>query len=241
MTSGPFVRWTSPNPVGVWPWPLWHRPDTIDGNMLQSVLLQDDYHLADYNVRGALVVDCGAHIGTFTAMAAFHGASRVIAVEPVAENCVGFRLNTEPFADRVSLVQGALSPTSDDVPLRYGGLHLDPHGLHRHIASTAPDLEGLDMTTAPVFVPAVNLDALLESLASIYLFKMDIEGGEYRILEAVRPSNLAKIQNLIIETHPANGHTCASALRFVLDIFPGFYVTRVFGADGTTQNLWLRR
>lgn len=65
----------------------------------------------DLKLRGANVLDLGAHKGFFSALALEQGAAKVVAIEPSSENCKVFRKN----AKSAHLLHGACIGWKQDV------------------------------------------------------------------------------------------------------------------------------
>lgn len=121
--------------------------------------------------RGAVVLDIGAHLGYFSALAAKRGAT-VIAFEPNPHTLPYLRRNLERngVADRVRVVERAAGASTGTATffLSEAG---DESSLHAH----SPEDELTTVEVAPV-------DAETEGLA-VDVIKIDVEGGE---VEAIR-------------------------------------------------------
>lgn len=123
---------------------------------------------------GAVVLDIGAHLGYFTALAAKRGAT-VIAFEPNPRTIPYLRRNLElnGVADRVRVVERAVGEEQGTASffLSRGG---DESSLHAH----SPEDE-------PVSVEVVQVDAEVDGLR-VDVIKMDVEGGEVEALRGMR-------------------------------------------------------
>ncbi len=128
------------------------------------------YHHPDAHVQpGDIVLDVGAHLGTFTRFALLHGASKVIAFEPEPTNVICFE---RTFADeiedgRVELVAAAAWNES-------GTLQFDPPSGQPHTGMGRVSEGGL------MVVPAVTIDSVVDELGirRVDFVKMDIVGAE---------------------------------------------------------------
>jgi FkbM family methyltransferase len=128
-----------------------------------------------------LIVDLGANVGAFSClMRTLSPQSRIIAVEPDATN-VAF-LRAQPFADSLEIHQAAVGPFDGMARLIRG-----ENSVTHHV-DLSGDAEG-------AVVPVISLQALCDQPS---LVKMDIEGGERRILECGLPKS---IRHLVLEWH----------------------------------------
>jgi len=153
------------------------------GKWLLSFLLweqtvQHDYDNGDVAVRpGDTVIDCGAHIGTFTRLALLRGASRVVAVEPDPLNLVCFEKNfdDEIHYGRVTLVKGGVWDTRTALALS------EDAGENSGIDSFIVKVPG--GRTLPG-IPVMPLDDIVLDLHldRVDFIKMDIEGSERHAL-----------------------------------------------------------
>lgn len=151
---------------------------------------------------GDLAVDCGANMGVVTAQLAATGAE-VLAFEPDPS---AFATLTERFGDmpNVRLVNAAVGAASGTVRLmRSQNYEANPVGAS--VKSTILDGgRGIDAENS-VEVELVDFPALLRERAAqggIAFVKMDIEGAELDILEAMdRDGLFAHVRCLVAETH----------------------------------------
>src|SRR5213592_4978333 len=72
--------------------PFTFRPDTVDRQVFESVAVHNEYRLPD-RLAGAVVLDVGAHIGSFAYACAARGAAEVWCVEAEPGNCALLRQN----------------------------------------------------------------------------------------------------------------------------------------------------
>ncbi len=157
--------------------------------MKDDLLLREyEWMGADLASAGGVVVDAGAHVGTFAATAAAH-ASWVVAVEPNPANLALLRANLERNGiQNVEVVEAALWPGEGEVQLDVTG--------PTSAGSVVSDGDGATLT-----VPTVDLDALVKRLGAVDLLKLDIEGAEFELLRAASPATLARIDTIVGELH----------------------------------------
>lgn len=152
---------------------------------------------------GDLVLDCGANMGSVTRVLAATGAD-VIAYEP---DPYTFEKLRAAFADvpNVTLVNAAVGVGTGTVRLmRATTFEKNPDGAS--VSSTILDGgRGIDTENA-VEVPLIDFPGLVRDAAArrggIAFVKMDIEGAELEILEAMEAEDLFRhVRCLVAETH----------------------------------------
>lgn len=172
--------------------------DDFDLEVIKEVIHDQEYlRWGDITIKpGDLVIDCGAHIGSFTKQALSMGA-RVIAIEPHEDNFRHLVANTSG-AKNLKLVQAIL----------YDGSNV----LFREDKERNELHKVLESTHVSGGVPSVTLDSLVEqfNVKTIDLLKMDIEGAEYEVLYNFR--NLDIVQQLTMEWHESQ----ASMAKLIL-------------------------
>lgn len=216
--------WTSPNPTAPQPCPFFVREGTMDGDTLQSACIEDEYGIRGLVTPGDVVVDCGAYVGGFSALALSLGAI-VHAVEPIQSNCEMIRANTRTWADRFHLTRAALSSAPGPIPVRSGD---NLGGIHRFMGHT---IELSNPSKIIEFTPTVTLNEILDPLFIVAFLKIDIEGGEWDSLPFVSAENLAKVERIAIEIHPRHGRPVADELPAITKLLPGMTLARTSAAD----------
>jgi len=155
------------------------KGEKLDGKKLLAFLLaeQDWFQeeAAERVVRkGEVVLDCGAHVGVFTAKALELGASRVVAVEPDPVNleCLRRNLAGPIAAGRVIVV--AKGVWSSDTKLQ----------LHLGVDNSGMGTVMHDQGGSSIEIPVTTVDRLVAdlNLARVDYVKMDIEGAEREAL-----------------------------------------------------------
>jgi FkbM family methyltransferase len=153
-----------------------------DGRELDLLTLEqvagDIYERRDVTVRDSdVVVDVGAHLGTFTRVALQRGARVVVAIEPnpVNTTCMERTFASEIAAGRVRLVRAAAWHSPGSLTFEFGDSSQMGHvGASANARSRAKALP----------VRAVTLDQLPGELKldRVDFIKMDIEGAERHAL-----------------------------------------------------------
>lgn len=143
----------------------------------------------------AVIVDVGAHIGTFSIWAAGQNPTcRVLACEPFAETYALLQENC-----RMNGMEGRVTTVQCAVTDQDGGqvsLKLDPTNTGGH-SVYAP------FHSAGVPVPSVTLSRLLQehALSRVDLLKIDAEGAEFPILFSTPHEILERISRITLEFH----------------------------------------
>jgi FkbM family methyltransferase len=153
-----------------------------DGRELDLLALEqvggDIYERRDVAVRDSdVVVDVGAHLGTFTRLALQRGARVVVAVEPNPVNvaCLERTFASEIAARRVRVVSAAAWHSPGSLTFEFGD-----SSQMGHVGASG--VEGARAKALPV--RAVTLDQLVGELKldRVDFIKMDIEGAERHAL-----------------------------------------------------------
>jgi FkbM family methyltransferase len=168
------------------------RPDTIDRRIFRHVVIDNEYRLPERFDAGDILLDVGAHIGSFALAALQRGAGRVYCCEPDRDNFRLLEHNLSPYHPRVSLLAGAV--WRSDQPAATLGLHnpLDP----RNTGACRLTADGHN-TAAFAFDDLV--DQLTQDGRRLRLVKLDCEGAEWPILLTSR--RLGRIQAFCGEYH----------------------------------------
>jgi FkbM family methyltransferase len=183
-----FTRWTRPMPAE---WARQQlaeqypgvlngfqcRPGTIDAKFFRTVVLENEYRLPRFELTD-LVLDIGAHIGSFLASAYVRGARRLVGFEPEPDNFAWLQRNARLLGGAASIENVAVwrSDRTGDVltfaPLTSGyntGQHSVVFGQAGHS------------------IPTRSLDSILaehtnEGREPVRFLKIDCEGAEFPIL-----------------------------------------------------------
>jgi len=197
---------------GTFPWGVWARAvPTLTGFRLPSKYAADLFHTVvvadEYGVRhvdldpGDVVIDVGAHIGSFTALAHQLGSRRIVACE--ANPRVFSRLQsnvrrmrgvhaTHAAIGRCDVSDGGEALISDFAAARdtvlFDGDYFDFPTRHHHPAGGAA-----------VRCPLLAFDRVLERYPRVRLLKLDCEGSEFPILLTSRL--LERVELIVGEYH----------------------------------------
>ena len=243
------------------------RPGTLDRMIFDCVVALDEYRLPERFEPDDVVVDVGAHIGSFAYAVVLRGGKHVLGIEPDRTNCAFAAEHLRPYVDQghVRLMHAAVwrSDPNDD-ELRFDGYHAFPQSYPgmEGIVNTGNGsvVWGLGEPVAKIaFDDVVDL-ATHGGERRVRLLKLDCEGAEWPIVLTSRRLHL--IDEIVGEFHelggpfpeigenrPSTAHVFHSArvagftieelVRFLCDA--GFCVTydRHMRPDGALEGLGL--
>ena len=164
--------------------------------VLYEILVREEYAFANGLDSPKSVIDGGANIGL--AAAYFlnrYPSARTISVEPFQGSVELCRKNLSPYAQRATVLHGAIWPDE-------GGVCLDPHGdwVNNQVRRAHPGENGS--------AKALTMGSLISlSGGSVDLLKLDVEGSEKEIFGPDAADWLPKVRNILIELH---GPDCQS-------------------------------
>jgi FkbM family methyltransferase len=173
------------------------RPGTFDWSIFEHVVLHNEYDLPDRFQPDDLIVDVGAHIGSFCLAALLRGAGCVHGFEAERQNFELARENLRQFEGRVHLHNRAVwrSDRAGDTLF--------------HAGSDAGNTGGGSIlwTTSGQQLDAVAFDDLLREVTDsgrrrVRLVKMDCEGSEFPILLTSQALHL--VEEMCGEFHEIN-------------------------------------
>lgn len=170
------------------------RPGTIDRRIFRTVVVDNEYRLPPRLAAEDVLLDIGAHTGSFALAALRRGAGRVVCCEPDADNFRLLEANLRPHADRVRLHHAAVWRTG-----------ADPAGLALHNPLDARNTGACQLTreAGAAAVATVALDELIDQLTAdgrrLRLLKLDCEGAEWPLLLTCR--RLDRVEALCGEYH----------------------------------------
>lgn len=186
------------------------RPGTLDPMIFDRVVALDEYRLPERFEPGDVILDVGAHIGSFAYAVVLRGGKHVWSIEPDRANCAFAAENLRPYIDQgyVRLLHAAVwrSDRNDD-ELRFDGYHAFPESYPgmKGIVNTGNGsvVWGLGEPVAKIaFDDVVDL-ATNRGERRVRLLKLDCEGAEWPILLTSRRLHL--IDEIVGEFHELGG------------------------------------
>ena len=185
------------------------RSGTLDQLIFDSVVADNEYRLPERFEPDDVVVDVGAHIGSFAYAVVLRGGQHVWSIEPDRTNCALAAGHLRPYADQgyVRLMHAAVwrSDLNDD-ELRFDGYHA---------MQSYPGMEGVVNTGGGSVlwgrgepVAKIAFDVVVDLATNhgerrVRLLKLDCEGAEWPIVLSSRRLHL--IDEIVGEFHELGG------------------------------------
>jgi len=168
----------------------------LDFTQLQEIFLDNVYQ---YDVAGKNVVDIGMNIGDSTIYFAKKGAKRIIGLEPDKESFDLALKNIEDskVVDVVTPLNKAINTRNEDISLKVWDSFPGSNSLIEY--NTKPRKSEFRIIT----VNGIKLEDLIDMFneREVGLLKMDCEGCEYNILNAIPKEYFSRIGGILIEYH----------------------------------------
>jgi len=195
-----------------------------DQSIIAEIFRYQEYRCAEKIIIEAkdFILDVGAHIGVFILYCkTLNPTVKILALEPESENFLILQKNLSTNGIKnVIPIPAALSAKTGTAKFL---ITPDSHN-HRLLAEEQPVQPKNQITS----VKTISLTRLCQrhKIKKISLLKMDIEGGEYPVVESLKAADFGKIQNIILEYHNSreqNYRTIENQLRangFSVSIFP---------------------
>ncbi|HYY55789.1 MAG TPA: FkbM family methyltransferase [Pyrinomonadaceae bacterium] len=186
------------------------RSGTLDRAIFNGVVLYNEYELPSSFEPGDIVLDVGAHIGSFAHAAVARGCENVYAIEADRLNCEIAAENLRPYIKRgfVELVRGAVWRSDQNTD----ELYLDGY---QPFPASYVGMEGIINTGSGSVmwggrepVPKIAFDEIVDLVTNrgekrVRLLKLDCEGAEWPILLTSRRLDL--IDEICGEFHEIGG------------------------------------
>lgn len=177
--------------------PIVCRYGTQDFLAVSEVYEQNEYELPDQFEPGSVIIDIGAHIGTFARACLDRGAHLVYCFEPDEWNRTLLLLNTDDYQDRIRIDSRAVWSDTGSLLLVDKGEYTAMHYCIP-LSKDAPSQKTTE-------IRCLGIRDLLGLVGAhhrpIDLLKIDAEGAEVPILDAATTESMNNVQKIIGEIH----------------------------------------
>ncbi|MBW4522911.1 MAG: FkbM family methyltransferase [Scytolyngbya sp. HA4215-MV1] len=171
------------------------RPGTIDEVVYRAVIEHNEYRIPPLLAETDIIIDIGAHIGSFSWLCWSRGARMIEAFEADPENASYARRNLENTS--VVLKQMAVWRSDRPQAVLY-------HSGYTNMLPGGPDPVGVNTGGGNVFstsgtpLETIALDKIIGD-RTISMLKIDCEGSEYPIL--LTSQKLKQVRTIVGEYH----------------------------------------
>jgi FkbM family methyltransferase len=204
-----FVKWSAKFQVqslklGGLRYPIYVRPGTSDIEVMQQVLLDQEYDFK-LPIRPKVIIDAGANIGFASVyFASLYPEATIVALEPDASNFKLLQMNVADYP-QIRPVEAALWCENKQLNL------FSVDGAHAGIYTREGGAESRPKLGQ---VPAITLEEVMKTngFQTIDLLKMDIEGAEKEVLEK-SSAWIDKVGVFLIELHDHYKAGCSEAFN----------------------------
>ncbi len=168
------------------------REGTQDDLIVSQVLHENQYDLPSSFAEEDVILDFGAHIGSFAAACLQRGAGKVICYEPDPDNFELLRRNLSSFFERSRFILHQKALSSPGVKQ----LHFRSTRSLGSLTASSYAAESGD-----ILVETVCLAEVLADHPKVRLLKMDAEGAEWNTFPHLLPGDLDGVQEIVGESH----------------------------------------
>lgn len=182
------------------------RPDTLDFAIFCMVYFNNEYQLPTRFEPSDILIDVGAHIGSFAFASLVRGAGKIICAEAHPENA---QLARQHLAEYITLGQVELHHVAVWRSDKQENLRISDFPLHDNtlINTGGASIQPAQNQNA---IHTISLDDLIGA-QQIHLLKLDCEGSEFPILLTSR--KLAQVAEMVGEYHEHDHYTITDLIE----------------------------
>lgn len=158
-----------------------------DESVFEEVFVDRDYKVVDEFIKDGIVVDVGAHIGCFSVYCGILGAREVFAYEPASENFSALKSNLK--LNGIKNVKCKNVAVGGESGVREFNLNEDNHNHSFFVEGEV------------VKVQCLSAKDLFNKFERIDLLKIDCEGAEFEIFDAMSSDDFLKCTAVYVEYH----------------------------------------
>jgi FkbM family methyltransferase len=176
------------------------RGGTCDAGVFRDVFERNEYKLPARFGASDVILDIGAHIGSFSYACLKRGARRILAFEPETLNCKLARYNLREYVGTVRIYQKAVWRSDRHAgPLLHSGYPEAERDVNTGGGTVLLSGETDPFHRRKEVVQSISLDSILQRFKQVALLKLDCEGSEWPIL--LTSKQLHKVRMICGEYH----------------------------------------
>ncbi len=191
-------------------------PTEADQSVFEEIFRDREYReLEDILRKAEVVLDLGAHKGIFSVYASVLGVEQIYTFEPDVDNFAAMKEHLKMNGVKNVLAKNvAVAGVSGERELYLS------EDSHNHSLIGGGDAVKVRATTVTDILRKFRIE-------SVDLLKMDIEGAEFEVLQAMGAEDFSRIDNLFVEYHELSSEVKVSQLREILKFHQYAVVQRV--------------
>lgn len=204
-----------------------------------EIFTKEEYRFAKDRIKTAkTILDIGGHIGLFSLRCLqLNPQATIHYFEPFPQLVEEAKIRLSPFSEQVHIHPYAIANTAGETTFLR-----NPHKTMQ--SSRSPSFLNPRGQSQPI--TCRTLSPILEQLESVDVMKLDVEGMEFEILDALTDLERKKIKSLICEIHltsdEAQSHFKALKAKIAskfahADYFPSPYTEKILLLRAYTPNL----
>lgn len=179
---------------------MWFRNRTNDESTIIATFEEDEYKAMERYHGGDAVIDLGAHIGGVTMLfSTLNPMPKIIAVEPLPENCKILKKSAKENGIDIVLYEKAIAPVSGPPIHVYYGKDVHRFVGQENLTASVEYAKERDCTK----VETITLEEIFHqnNIQRCGFLKVDIEGAEEDLFKTLPKEILDKIDVIAGEYH----------------------------------------
>ena len=171
------------------------RRDSTDLMALTNVWLINEYNMESFGIaKNDIIIDIGSHVGLFSLLASkFCTEGKIFSYEPIKDNFECFNSNIK------------LNQIKHIFPF-YLAVSSDSSKLDIFLNDDQSGHSIFSQNNKKISVDSISLKEIFDknNIETCKLLKLDCEGSEYSIIDALPIEYFKRVENIVIEYHLAD-------------------------------------
>ncbi len=171
------------------------RTNSTDLMALTNVWMINEYEIQNYEINANdTIIDIGSHIGTFSLLVSqFCNKGKILSYEPMPDNFECLKLNLE------------INKIKNIIPFNFA-VSSDSGKLDMFFNNDQSGHNIFSKNNKKITINSISLQKIFDdnNIKSCKLLKLDCEGSEYQIIDALPSDYFDRIENIVMEYHFAD-------------------------------------